>query len=292
MKFIDHTTPPNNTKFHNDADETTTYTYKVINASSVPSARGEKSPRNQLIDSGHWKNLKLWLANKSAGKCWFCEAKQVRSASDVEHFRPKNKVHVHGSTLKYPSSHPNADQDFEGYWWLSYNWQNFRLSCQRCNREEKDSVTNIKYGKGNEFPLIDENSRCWDLSSNILAEQPLLLDPCIESDTMLLLHPLSGEVTPYFNDNTTIEYKRANFTINLLGLNAHGVKDIKLEIRNTLETVLELISGSTNVSTRVDQAISAKLNPDSEYYTFTKGIILQYRDEIPWLENKLTSMGL
>ncbi|PPC06546.1 hypothetical protein SOI76_13910 [Acinetobacter pittii] len=292
MNFINNTTSPSNTKFHNGADETTTYAYKVINASSVPSTNGGKSPRDQLIDSGHWKDLKPWLANKSAGKCWFCEAKQVRSPSDVEHFRPKNKVHVHGNILKYPPSHPNANQDFEGYWWLSYSWQNFRLSCQRCNREEKDSVTKIKYGKGNEFPLIDENSRCWDYSANLNTEQPLLLDPCVQSDTELLLHPISGEIVPAITDVTTIENRRADFTINLLGLNAHGVKDIKLEIRHTLEAMLELILGKVNVSAKVDQAISNKLNPNTEYYTFTKGIILQYRDEIPWLENKLSSMGL
>ncbi|MGY0203892.1 hypothetical protein ACW7EJ_10225 [Acinetobacter soli] len=292
MKFIDHTTPPNNTKFHNDADETTTYTYKVINASNIRSPADKPSPREKLIKAGHWKTLKPWLTSKSAEKCWFCEAKQVRSPSDVEHFRPKNEVHVHGKILTYPSTHSNADQQFEGYWWLSYDWRNFRLSCQRCNREEKDSATKIKYGKGNEFPLINENSRCWDLTNNIHTEQPLLLDPCIQSDTDLLLHPLSGEVTPTINDDTTIEYERAKFTINLLGLNAHGVKDVKLELRHSLETILELNIGNDNVLQKVDQEISNKLNPDTEYYTFIKGIILQYRDEIPWLESKLLSMGL
>lgn len=292
MNFIDHTTPPTENNFHNAADETTTYTYQLINASNIPTSAGEKSPREKLIKAGHWKYLKPWLAGKSAGKCWFCEAKQVRSPSDVEHFRPKNEVHVNGNILKYPSGHPNADQDFEGYWWLSYNWKNFRLSCQRCNREEKDAATKIKYGKGNEFPLVDENSRCWDYSTNLNTEQPLLLDPCVQSDTELLLHPISGEIVPVISDVITIENRRADFTINLLGLNAHGVKDIKLEIRQTLEAMLELISGKVNVSTRVDQAISTKLNPDTEYYIFTKGIILQYRDEIPWLENKLSSMGL
>lgn len=292
MKFIDHTTPPNDPKFHNDADETTTYTYQVINASNIRSPADKPSSREKLIKAGHWKTLKPWLASKSAEKCWFCEAKQVRSASDVEHFRPKNEVHVHGKILNYPSDHANADQQFEGYWWLSYEWKNFRLSCQRCNREEKDSATKIKYGKGNEFPLIDENLRCWDHSSNIHTEQPLLLDPCIQSDTELLLHPLSGEITPTNTDRTTVEYKRANFTINLLGLNAHGVKDVKLELRHSLETILELIIGQSNVHQRVEQEISNKLNPDTEYYTFIKGIILQYRDDIPWLESKLSSMGL
>ncbi|MDC4375354.1 hypothetical protein OHV42_18025, partial [Acinetobacter baumannii] len=132
----------------------------------------------------------------------------------------------------------------------------------------------------------------WDHSSNIHTEQPLLLDPCIQSDTELLLHPLSGEITPTNTDRTTVEYKRADFTINLLGLNAHGVKDIKLELRHSLETILELNIGNDNVHCKVDQEISNKLNPDTEYYTFIKGIILQYRDEIPWLESKLSSMGL
>lgn len=292
MNFIDHTTSPDDTKFHNDTDETTTYTYQVINASNIRSPADKPSPREKLIKAGHWKTLKPWLASKSAEKCWFCEAKQVRSPSDVEHFRPKNEVHVHGKILTYPSTHSNADQQFEGYWWLSYDWRNFRLSCQRCNREEKDSVTKIKYGKGNEFPLIDENSRCWDYSANLNTEQPLLLDPCVQSDTELLLHPISGEIVPTIADVTTIENRRADFTIKLLGLNAHGVKDIKLEIRHTLEAMLELISGKINVSAKIDQAISNKLNPDTEYYTFSKGIILQYRDEIPWLESKLSSMGL
>jgi hypothetical protein len=37
-------------------------------------------------------------------------------------------------------------------------WWNFRLSCQRCNRPEKDE-NGVLRGKANEFPVHDEANR-------------------------------------------------------------------------------------------------------------------------------------
>ncbi len=294
MNFIDHTSPPTDRNFHNPSDTSTTYTYRLLQVANIfgPFPKRALTPKEKLIKDAHWKDLKSWLSLKSSGKCWFCESKDLRSTSDVEHFRPKNQVKIGKKKLKYPSSHVRYGEDFEGYWWLSYDWTNYRLSCQRCNRLDTDSSTRIVHGKGNSFPLVDENQRCWDLTQNHLTEKPLLLDPCVQSDTTLLLHTLSGEIKPFTSNTKAIEYKRASFSIRLLGLNAYGVVEKKREIKADIEILLDKYMGKNNVDADFERFIEKNLNPSREYYTFVKGLILQFREDIPWLESKLTSMGL
>lgn len=292
MNFIDHSTPPTHVNFYNPNDEETTYTYQILKASNIINSGDKVSPRTKLIEAGHWRNLKTWLALKSDGKCWFCEAKENRATYDVEHFRPKNQVKVNKKVLKFPVSHNRSGEIFDGYWWLSYDWTNYRLSCQRCNRLDTDSITSTVHGKGNEFPLIDENQRCWDETFQLNNEQPYLLDPCNQSDTYLLLHPRGGSVFATHSDTNCIDHHRAQFTISLLGLNAYRVKEKKLEIQNTLECILEQQIGKFDLPIKVQNEIFKRLCPCSEYYSFSKSIILEFREDIPWLENQLTSMGL
>lgn len=294
MNFIDHTSPPTDINFHNPNNPSTTYTYRLLQVAKIvgPFPKKTLTPKEKLIKDAHWKDLKQWLGSKSSGKCWFCESKESRSTSDVEHFRPKNQVKIGNRKLKYPTFHVRAGDEFEGYWWLSYEWTNYRLSCQRCNRLDTDSSTKIVHGKGDSFPLVDENQRCWDLTGNHLTEAPLLLDPCIQADTTHLLHTLSGEIKPVASDVNTVEYIRASFSIKLLGLNAYGVVEKKREIKADIELILDNYIGENSVDADFERFIERNLNPAREYYTFVKGIILQYCEDIPWLDSKLASMGL
>jgi hypothetical protein len=76
---------------------------------------------------GSWGLLKSWLAKASGSKCWYCETKSNRAPLDVDHFRPKLAVTVDGFTLI----------GHDGYWWLAYEWSNFRLHASGATAPKK-----------------------------------------------------------------------------------------------------------------------------------------------------------
>ena len=97
-------------------------------------AAADRAVRNKIIDkySHLWRELKTPLLSLSHGKCWYSETKDAYSYRHVDHFRPKKKTR--GADKKV--------RDKDGYWWLAFVAENYRL----CG-----SVGNQK--KSNHFPL-------------------------------------------------------------------------------------------------------------------------------------------
>ena len=81
----------------------------------------------------HWRDdrVRKWLLEKFGEKCWYSEAADSVSPIHVDHYRPKSSVEDDASKEKS-----------EGYWWLAFDWTNYRIS---------GHVINSK--KGNYFPL-------------------------------------------------------------------------------------------------------------------------------------------
>lgn len=157
------------------------------------------------------------------GKCWYCESRYRVRMLEVDHFRPKASV--------------RGDNDFksdDGYWWLAFEYTNFRLSCQTCNRLEKgdDGLTR---GKGTWFPLADENKRAYN-GSEIINESPLLLDPTVAEDVQLLVFLADGSVQPASPDEDSVEYKRVKRSIDIYHLDAPRDKRMAIcvEISNLI----------------------------------------------------------
>lgn len=119
-------------------------------AKAAAEAAGNDDERRAVISShgAVWAALKPALEQLSNRKCWYCEAIQERSDKHVDHFRPKNRVDEDGC-----SDHP-------GYWWLAFDWRNFRYSCTYCNAPRRDVEQGTTKGKGARFPLLDETKRC------------------------------------------------------------------------------------------------------------------------------------
>lgn len=132
--------------------------------------------RKKIIEKNkaHWGKVKDWLLAFSIGKCWYSEAKDCVQYWEVEHFRPKNAAideqghEIHG-----------------GYWWLAFDWHNYRIAGQ---------VVNGK--KGAYFPLK---------AGSYIADQPgkpyedelqCLLDPTDDSDCRLVFFNELGKVVP------------------------------------------------------------------------------------------------
>lgn len=145
--------------------------------------------RAQLMDNHPiWQELIVPLSQLANGKCWYSEAQDVMSDRDVDHFRPKNKA-VNANGI------PRRDE--EGYWWLAYDYENYRFSSQYANQKRKDKFRKKKEtgGKGDRFPLFPDSpvaktkNRCCD-------EQIMLLDPCDRNDPGLLTFDSKGVAMP------------------------------------------------------------------------------------------------
>lgn len=168
--------------------------------------------RAEIINSCSdvWGSLKEALKEVANNKCWYCESSAHRMFGDVDHFRPKNQI------KPYPPD-PTSPL-LPGYWWLAFCWRNYRYSCERCNRPRK----------GSRFPLLDLTKRiCNECDyEDLLAEEPVLLDPTDPDDPALLTFDRNGKALPaYDKEECPDEYQRASISILLYDLNHQGLVD-------------------------------------------------------------------
>lgn len=149
----------------------------------APADRAKEINRRSTI----WAELKPILKNLSFDKCWYCESKDLRSDNAVDHFRPKNNVK--GSEhFPLAKAHP-------GYWWLAFDYRNYRFSCTLCNSIRK-SDAGTSGGKQDYFPLWDETYRCASADGDADNEQPILLDPTNVTDVAALWFDDAGSAAP------------------------------------------------------------------------------------------------
>jgi uncharacterized protein (TIGR02646 family) len=156
------------------------------------------------------------------GKCAYCESLIVASGPiDVEFYRPKAGV------AERPE-HP-------GYWWLASDWDNMLSSCADCNRVR--SHAGERAGKGNRFPLRDEDKRAFEPGAEV-HEAPLLLNPCVDNPEQELVFDTTGKVMS--------SSRRGQTTISVLGLNRRGLvfarKTAAANIRSTIASLDALLA--------------------------------------------------
>jgi len=101
------------------------------------------------------------LVDIQKNKCCYCETKDVRSNTDVEHYRPKT---AYSESLIGSSMYP-------GYFWLAYDWDNLFLACQVCNQIFKNDF----------FPIEDNATRAQRNRLSINNEIPILIHPSIDN---------------------------------------------------------------------------------------------------------------
>jgi hypothetical protein len=157
-----------------------------------------------------WREFATYLKQMSYGKCWYSESDDPQAFFDVDHFRPKARARRARKQLD------------EGYPWLAFSPENFRLSAQRSNRRNTDEEADEVVGKGDWFPLADGSpianwgNRCVD------DERPLLLDPTVRADIDLIEVGSDARIAPSrlcFGLNID----RVETSLNLYGLNLPGI---------------------------------------------------------------------
>jgi len=196
----------------------------------------DTAARNKIIDDGSavWGELKQWLLELSHQKCWFSEAKDCFSHWDVEHYRPKKSARDADGT-----SH-------DGYWWLAFDWQNFRICGNAGNRK-----------KGTFFPLRSGCARVAPLG-DVRHEDPQLLDPIDEDDPALLSFNVEGRAMPAAHIRDEWEKARVEYSVERYNLDFPPLTDkrkaVWAECWNRIQEYLKELStyhaDKTNVIAR------------------------------------------
>ena len=222
---------------------------KAIELTDAMEAAPNDAERFKIIDKNHriWKLLKESLKSMSYGKCWYSEARELYSHYHVDHFRPKKKA----------LDTNNEDQG--GYWWLTFNWENYRLM---------GSVGNSK--KGDYFPVKRHKAKKPDDPIN--DEVYYLLDPSNKEDIKLLNFEETGKAIPAANEkNAKWSYLRAKETIEWYDLNYEELKEERKRIWRT--TVDEILDTQILIDEfEVTQSIAIEGDIISKYESFRKRI--------------------
>lgn len=242
--------------------------------------------RNKEIDkrSKIWSDLKDYLAKLSENKCWYCESREIRSNKAVDHYRPKNEI------FECPSH--------SGYWWLAFNYLNFRYSCQLCNEIRVDKTTKSSYGKGTHFPLLDESKRVYS-EGTTFQEDPALLDPTEPSDCGLLSFDDSGEAAPtYKAEHHPRDFSRAMISIRYYNLNQPDIKEKRQkEVCRKIQRLVEqadihLKAIEDNADARIAyksifKELHFMISRKAEYSAVAKAVLLQKYQNRDWIKRLL-----
>ena len=234
-------------------------------------AAPNKAARDALIDANDavWGRLRNWLLGLSHDKCWYSEARDLFSVLEVEHYRPKKRCkRAAGGAVS------------DGYWWLAFDWSNYRL----CGK-----VGNSK--KGDFFPLAAQSPTATHAGVSILNEIPLLLDPACPGDPDLLTFNEDGTCGPHADADAYTQL-RVTTTTARINLN-HG--RIKKGRQRIWMRCVNLIEDCRNLALQLNAApgpvererlnrnkeeLRTMVQPDSEFSAVAKDCLV--KSNIGW----------
>lgn len=254
----------------------------LLDAQAKVVAESDPERRRALIKlySPRWSAMREYLAQLSYGKCWYTECRDSGADRDVDHFRPKSRV------AGVPS-HP-------GYYWLAFNPENLRFSCQLANRPRRNEILDETGGKADHFPLLNPEMRARSPMDDIKAELPELLDPINPDDTALISFIQSGEarLSPFYSGNSVAE-RRFEATRQYLNLNWPKFTEDRQVLYNKIVRLVERgrkadpqrNSDSSRRDSFRDAIRDLKnlMKPDSEYSVAAGDYIRLFRHEW-WIE--------
>lgn len=240
-----------------------------------------------------WTELYVAMSALSYHKCWYSEAPDNSNSWEVDHFRPKGKAINHDKEVTLA----------EGYWWLAYDWRNYRLAGTLVNKRQKDkfNTSDEVLGKGIYFPIDLDNCKALELDGDLEDEIVVLLDPTVFYDTTLLSFDENGEPIATAAPNT-FEYFRAITSIDLLSLKHSVLNRHRKQIWDNCERAI-LEAQNKFKKTQNPQLRQSKLTssfeiirktamPDSPYSSVARGCIKVYskKPDFEWLVNVLESL--
>lgn len=201
-----------------------------------------------------WQDPSLFraLSNAMDGKCWYSEAKDLMSDRDIDHYRPKKEAKDVAGKVR------------DGYWFLAYDWENYRFSSIYSNRLRIDKFTpeEISYGKGSYFPLkvgsvIAVNKK------QIEDESPYLLDPTKKHDASLISFNGFGRVIPSVPKSFSWDVLRVEASIKFYHLNHSPLKGARKRRWEACQIKINLIKtlcSDPNISNKDEYTVETLKN--------------------------------
>lgn len=237
-------------------------------------AAPDKAARDLIIDQniGFWGRLRDWLLTLSHDKCWYSEARGVFSVLEVEHYRPKKRC-KRQVRAKFG----------DGYWWLAFDWRNYRL----CGK-----VGNAK--KGDFFPLASASPVAAYNGLTVLNEIPLLLDPACPGDPAHLNFDDDGAAGPHPGADAYTNL-RVTTTIQWLNLNQGRVKKARQRV---WKECWDLIGDCRDLALQMNQApgpadrerlnskteaLRRMVRPEAEFSAVARACLL--KSNLPWVRH-------
>jgi hypothetical protein len=166
-----------------------------LRAATSDTERQEIIKKNEPL----WRDdrIRIWLLNQFKDKCWYTEARDSVSSIHVDHYRPKGRV----SSLK--------GVEGEGYWWLAFDWKNYRICGQLINIKKSDL-----------FPITGVTRASSDNPDSLYFEAPVIIDP-LKDESRLVSYEKDEDACIAVPANGIIdsERHRAEKTIEVIGLN-------------------------------------------------------------------------
>jgi hypothetical protein len=261
VRYIPLHNPPTDAQWLDKADRL------LVDLKTAPNMEARKA----IIDANKtfWGELKDWLLSLSHQKCWFSEAKDCFSHWDVEHFRPKKSAKDEDGT------------ELEGYWWLAFDWQNFRICGNAGNRK-----------KGTYFPLRQGSHRVTDPNDDLRQEDPLLLDPADADDPNLLSFNFEGKIIPAPGLGDEWDTMRVTYSVKRCNLDFAPLEAKRKIVWNDCwnhiqkyrqELALSAASGGSNIIARNQlkekaKAIREMLQADKELSAVARACVLSSGD--------------
>lgn len=170
-------------------------------ATAALRAAANENDRKAIIDKneGLWRDdrIRNWLLEQFANKCWYTEAYESVSAIHVDHYRPKGRAKDLGGN------------ECEGYWWLAFDWENYRICGQLINVKKLDL-----------FPIIEGARANANDPVSLELEAPLLIDPTtLQSRLISYEKDEDGCIAVPASAINDVDKFRAENTIDVLGMN-------------------------------------------------------------------------
>lgn len=237
--------------------------------------------------------------NIVGSKCWYSEVDSIGAELEIEHFRPKGIVsnldytEVLGPKTWHLLNQPLDEQQKRdiGYYWLAYNWRNYRLSCKISNTV-----------KHNYFPLLPNSPIAYKPNEEE-NELPVLIDPLIASDVVLLSFEKKGDkeviVVPsvslpiingeYYGDKESFrdeevseadkwQYIRAEVSIWVYELNEmKKVQKSRGEVWIDTEELLNNIIKNTDDIEDLFKKVQNKVNKKAKHAAVARQVVTEFK---------------
>jgi uncharacterized protein (TIGR02646 family) len=212
-------------------------------------AKTERERRRQRAIYGA-KPVKRTLVTAHHSKCCYCET-QYSDARHlaIEHFRPKTGVR----------QSKNDPEEYPGYYWLAYDWNNLLLSCHECNSDWKRTF----------FPLSNPRARARSHHDDYSVERPLLINPVSQNPRR---HIRFDNETPFHRT------QKGQVTIEVIGLRRPSLREARLKYLTELRHNLDLIEIARNnpgileltpLGEEAQRFIDSAVNADAPFSSMT-----------------------